>query len=387
VDGVSPATGKAIESYLADFVDQPVKSGDIEESLTHVAGIGRFEALDYRLTRSGEEDGLLIRVREKEYGPPFITPSLTVDGSQYNNPRLSIGARITALDIGGFRSEWRTDLSVGSTYLVSTEYFRPIKPSSRWFVAPRAFFSDEALDLYRGNSRVAEYRLRRLAAGGDLGYSLNRFSELRVGYQTGHEEAARAIGEQALPQPSGRTGVFQFQYSLDHTDDPVVPLRGQRGVATFQWVDAYPGAREQFPAARLKFSVFRPVSESASVFVTVSEGSTFGHQDTGLPFFFLGGQSSFAAYGTNELPGNQYYGFRTGYLRQIARLPAFLGNRIYAVALYDAGKVFSASPVSRIQTDGAVGVIVQTLFGPLLVGGAAGESGHRKFVLQLGRIF
>jgi NTE family protein len=387
VEGSSPAGNQAIQAYLESLADKPADPGEIENSLTHVAGIGRFEALDYRMTRTGEEDGLLVRVQTKDYGPPFITPSFTVDGSQYNSPRLSVGARITALDLGGFRSELRTDVSVGSTYLLSTEYFRPVKPSSRWFVAPRAFISDEEAGLYSRGTHVADYRIRRLAVGADLGFSLNRYSELRIGYQTGHEEASRGIGEQTLPEPSGRTGMSQIRYSLDHTDDPVVPLHGQRGFASFQWVDANPGSLERFPVAEAKFTEFRPVSPAASVFFSASGGSTFGHQDSGLPQFFLGGQSNFAGYAVNELLGNQYYAFRTGYLRQIGKLPTFLGNKIYGVALYDVGKVFSTFPVSRIQTDGAVGVIVQTLFGPMLLGTAVGESGHRRFVFQLGRIF
>jgi NTE family protein len=387
VDGATPAVNKAIETYMAGFIDKPVEPDEIEDSITRVVGIGRFEALDYRLTRSNGEDGLLVGVRGKDYGPPFITPSITVDGSQYNSPRLSVGARITALDIGGSRSELRTDLSVGSTYLLSTEYFRPIKPESRWFVAPRAFVIDEGVGLFMRSSHVAEYRVRRLAVGGDLGYSLNRFSELRIGYETGRERAARVIGEQALPEPIGRTGASRIQYALDRTDDPIIPLRGQSGIAIFQWVDAYPGASEQFPVAQLKFSVFKPVSARASVFLTASGGSTFGHQRVGLPQFFLGGPSTFAAYGLNELLGNQYYAFRGGYLRQIGKLPTFLGNKVYAVALWDVGKVFSPAPVSRIQADGAAGIILQTLLGPILVGAAAGESGHKRFVFQLGRIF
>jgi len=123
------------------------------------------------------------------------------------------------------------------------------------------------------------------------------------------------------------------------------------------------------------------------MFLTASGGSTFGRERVGLPQFFLGGPSTFAAYGLNELLGNQYYAFRGGYLRQIGKLPTFLGNKIYAVALCDAGKVFSTAPISRIQADGAAGIIVQTLLGPMLVGVAAGESGHKRFVFQLGRIF
>jgi hypothetical protein len=37
--------------------------------------------------------------------------------------------------------------------------------------------------------------------------------------------------------------------------------------------------------------------------------------------------------------------------------------------------------------DGVGAVIVNTIFGPVVVGGSFGDSGHRKFFFELGRLF
>jgi NTE family protein len=42
---------------------------------------------------------------------------------------------------------------------------------------------------------------------------------------------------------------------------------------------------------------------------------------------------------------------------------------------------------SRLPTDVTAGVVIETLFGPFSLGGAIGDTGHRKWYFQLGRFF
>jgi NTE family protein len=41
----------------------------------------------------------------------------------------------------------------------------------------------------------------------------------------------------------------------------------------------------------------------------------------------------------------------------------------------------------RNPADVAAGLIVNTIFGPVLIGGAVGEAGHQRFFFSLGRVF
>ena len=67
----------------------------------------------------------------------MVRPILLIDGSDYNNVLFSMGARITFLDFGSYRSELRSDVIIGSQYLLDSEYYHPFTPTSNWFVAPR----------------------------------------------------------------------------------------------------------------------------------------------------------------------------------------------------------------------------------------------------------
>ena len=154
----------------------------------------------------------------------------------------------------------------------------------------------------------------------------------------------------------------------------------------FQWVDARPGADNGFPSAESTISAFLPVSQSDSVYGIVAGGSTFRHRQTGIPPFSLGGPARLAAYGLNEFLINQYFYFRLGYLHRIAELPPFLGTGVYLNAHYEVAKPYG-SLSSQLPNDGVLGVIAQTLLGPVMIGGSVGDRGHRKWFFQLGRVF
>ena len=155
-----------------------------------------------------------------------------------------------------------------------------------------------------------------------------------------------------------------------------------------EWDDAAPGANSGFPVSELQMTLFKPVSKPASVFFGANGGTSFTYHPTGVPPFSLGGNQNLVAYGTNEFLTDQYFLFKGGYLHQLLTLPPILGDKLYAVAAYEGAKVYGLSPaVSSLPTDGYAGLIVNTIVGPVLVGGAYGATGHHKVFFRLGRVF
>jgi len=259
----------------------------------------------------------------------------------------------------------------------------PASGSSRRVSGPTA----GPFDLYDRSRQLAEYRIRQYGGGFDLGYAINRFSEVRIGYDLGYLQTALRVGDPVLPTPSGRAGGTSIRYDLDRLDSPVVPRRGEAAQFLAQWSDANPGSTRAFPRSELHAGIIRPISKPASVYLQVFGGSTFGHNDTGLPQFFLGGPGRLGAYGTNELRANQYWLIRLGYLHELFRLPTLLGNRVYVTSAYEMGKAYGSPGASRLPNDGAVGFVAETFAGPLFVGGSIGDTGHRKLYFTLGRFF
>jgi NTE family protein len=387
IEGASEKGEAYAARYLKPFVGKPLNTEKLDEVLTRMTGVGRYESAGYQLTQQNGQPGLLIRVVEKNYAPPMFQTAFEVDGSQSGNVDFTMGTRFTFMDVGGFRSEWRTDVLLGNTYGMQTELFRPITAESRWFIAPHADASYTAFPIYAKNDPLADYRIYRINIGGDIGYSFGRFSELRVGYQVGSLNTKLRLGTPEIPAVEGHVGQARLHYLLDVTDDPVIPRRGFKAESNFRWFDQSPGAKGGFPSMDLKLGYFQPITRPASLFVEGEGGTTFGSTSTGTPQFFLGGPVRLSAYGQNEFQGNQFYLFRAGYMHDLLTMPPFLGKKVYAVGAYEIGKMYGVTADSNLPNDVAAGFLAQTALGPFFIGGSVGDSGHRKWFFQLGRVF
>ncbi len=390
VTGTERVIAKGIQKTLSDNIGKPIDFKRLDEDLTDITGLGRFSRAGFQLTRKDGKDGLLIRTDEKDYAPPTVNPLFVIDGSDYTDVRFSLGARVTFHDIGGFGSELRNDFIVGSTYGAASEYYHPLNWFSHFFAAPRLFASSKPFDLYFNADRIATFRQHDAGGGLDLGVALNRFSELRFGYQTGYLSLSRSIGIPALlSDVSGRQGFSRLRYTIDHTDDPTLPRQGYLLQSRLEFYDSNPSASEHFPLAELRGGIFHRILKTNSIFMIASGGSTMGYRNTGIPMFGLGGPQRLAAYGTNELLSNQYFLFQPGYIRRLRELTPLLGENVYLITNYEIGKAYGAlnSTDSRLPNDFNAAVLVQSFIGPVVFGGSVGDRGHHRFYFQLGRYF
>ena len=387
VTGTKPVLAKEIEHRLSGNLGKPVDTAKLDQQLTHLSGIGRYSRLGYRMIERNDRQGLLIIADEKEYGPPIIRPLVVIDGSEYNRVQFLLGARITFLDVGGFGTEWRNDIILGSQHSVKSEFYRPLGQTLRWFVAPQAFASNDQQDFYRSSTLVAEYRNRQAGGALDVGYLFNRSSELRVGYEIAHQDFSPSVGAPTFGNLQGRVGVTSLRYNFIGRDDPVIPRRGFDLQLRTSWYDANPGAKSGFPVAETRMRVFKPLTVDSSVFFSANGGTTFSHRQTGFPPFSLGGSQDLVAYGSNEFLTDQYFLFKAGYIRRLWSLPPLLGNNIYAVGTYEAGKVYDVPMTSTLPTDVSGAIVINTVFGPVVIGAAYGATGHQKFFYRLGRVF
>jgi NTE family protein len=387
VEGTTNDAEQKIETFLQPLVGKPIDTAKVDTYLTRLTGVGRFESASYGLIQNDGQVGLLVTVREKNYAPPVLQPAFAVNGTEPDSVTFTAGGRLTFLDIAGYGSELRTDFQFGNTYGIANEFYKRFNQTTRWFFAPRVSASDSAQWIYSHNDPQADYRLGRAEFGIDLGYAVSRFSEVRAGYEIGYLDAKLKLGTPLFQSVKGQVGASRFRFVTDHLDDPIIPRRGYLSELTFHWVDTSPGASAAFPNLELKTEFFKTVSPPASVFLMAQGGSTIGYDRTGIPQYFLGGTAGLLAYGQSEVRGDQYYLFRAGYLHRLLTLPPFLGDGLYAVTLYEVGKMFNAPGVSRLPTDGAAGVIVRTALGPVFLGGSVGDTGHATWFFSLGRVF
>jgi NTE family protein len=390
VGATSPAMQKGMEKQLAPFAGKPVDPNSLDQDMMDIVGEGRFSSATYSMVEKRGEQGLQVTVEEKSYAPPIVRPLIFIDGSDYNNVLFSIGARVTFLDFGSYRSELRSDVVVGAQYLLDSEYYHPFTAASHWFIAPRGGFNSQQFNIYSGNTLLASYRIRQALGGLDVGYSFGRTGEFRLGYEGGYEAASPEIGNvPTLPTTSGGTGDVRIQYQLNTLDNPVIPRSGTSISMYTKGYNANPAAPGAFPLTEIQAENFFRLNAPSSVFIGVSGGSSYGYK-TGLPSFSLGGSQRLVAWNTNELLTNQYFLGQLGYIRELVKLPPFLGSTLDFLGVLEVGKTYKLpngpSP-PNIPMDVAGGFLVNTIFGPVLIAGAVGDYGHARFYFRIGRTF
>ena len=363
VAGTTPKLADAIEEQVATLVKKTIDTAKLDREILTLSGMGRFSNLSFSMVERNGQPGLQIQAEQKPYAPPVVRPLILIDGSDYNNVLFSMGARITLLDFGGFRSELRNDVVVGSQYGASTEYYRPFTTSSRCFVAPRAGFLSVQYPIYSGSNWVASYRKREARGGVDVGYGFGRTSELRLGYEGGYERLTRQVGSPtALPVVSGPTGDVRVQFELNQLNDPVIPRSGSYFKGYQKFYNTQPGSDGAFPLFEGQLEHFFRLSDPSSIFAIGAGGTSYGYK-VGVPAFSLGGSQRLLAYGTNELLTNQYFIGQLGYLRRLITLPPLLGDSINLVGIFEVGKTYqlpNGPTPPYLPGDVAAGVIVNT---------------------------
>ena len=388
VVGVEGDSRMNMEKFLSPLAGKPVDIKELDHLLTRLVGVGRYGSITYDLIEDNGKTGLLVRVNEKSYAPPTLRPGFEINGTQPDNVTFTFASRITAMDVAGFRSEWRTDFSFGETYGLRSELYRPFQPFGKWFFTPIAGASRGAFYIYNHNNPKADYRLDRAEGEFDVGYGISRFSEVRVGYGGGYADASLRLGTPDFNSYSGNIAALHARYIIDHTNEPVIPTQGYYLQSNFYYYNQFPSATQAFPTLEINAQYFQQVFKRDSIFIIGSGGSTFGYRNIGAPQFFLGGVGRLTAYGLNELLGNQYFVGRVGYLKKVFTLPPFVGRDVYVIGYGEVGKMYN-DPLGapKLSGDGAAGLLADTALGPMFIGGSVGDTGHSKWFFQLGRVF
>jgi NTE family protein len=386
VTGLPAKEAQRLQQRLKPFVGVPLQSDRLEKTLTAITGEGRYESFQYEQMRQGDGDSLLIRANPKAYGPPFLRFGLDINGSDSQDIQFNFASHLNAMDFGSPGAELWTDLHLGSDKQTLVEYYRPFA-GTRWFLAPRLSYLDVNQQRYQNNSRVAIYGTRTAEAGLDVGYNTGRLSEMRLGYLFQHADSSVRTGDPGLASLHGNAGAFTFRWTYDGQDNPILPNRGTLVTLQSRWYFQAPGAVRSFPTAELQLNSFVPLAHGDSLFGIADIGTTFGRTPGLLQQFTLGGPFRLGAYRVEALRGNDSLLLSFGYLHQLTRLPPFLGDKIMIGGWYEFGGTSRRFDSAIYRSNLSVGLIANTLLGPVVVAGSYGEGGQNNVYFLVGRLF
>jgi len=377
---------RRFERSLKSVTSGPLDLPKLETQLTRIAGEGEFDRLGYEGFTQNGVPALRVTAHEKTYGPPFVDLAVNVDGSGVAAFDFAAGARITFMDVEHHGGEWRNDLLLGSSNLAASEFFQPLG-DTHLFVAPYVFASKLPYNEFTGETRVAVFGDERAGGGFDLGFNTGQRSELRLGYEIFEGKFAPLIGSAGLASVTGSTGEFRARYVWDGHDSPEVPGRGTRIVASLSRVLQSPGLLHPIAQLDVQTSTFIPTGPKTSLFFLASGGTTF--HGTAGPFqvFTLGGIFHLGAYLPQEFVGNHYVYSSFGFRREFYHLPQLVGGKIYWGGWYEAGSAFDDPSTVVVRGTFNLGVIAETIVGPIALAGSVSPTGQSRVNFSIGRLF
>ena len=395
--GATPADAALVRTELAKNIGRPIDTAALKEGILRITGTDRFETVGYGLDRSGGETALVITVKTKSYGPPFLSMSLELNNLEGRTASAAVNGRLTAYNWLVPRSESRTDFAVGSRYLAGEEFYVRLGQTPL-FVAPRAAVTEHTQSVYVDEQLTAEYRIRQFGGGVDFGVGLGRVAEVRIGTDILHTHGSRQVGDPGLPEVSGTERTASLRLEVNGQDAPIVPGRGIALTAALRYYFDTPGPVADDPVesvatalpgrfwqGEVTASLFHRVRGEDRLFTYLGAGTSFNTTPP-LNRFSLGGPLRLSAYRVDEIRGANYVVGAAGYLIRAARLPDFIGGNFYVGAWIEAGSAFDARQNVSWVDCASGGVVLESILGPIFAGASISRDGHRRLYVSIGRL-
>jgi NTE family protein len=390
----APETDQAdIERQFKPLLGRPIETRELAEQLTSTTGTDRYDTATADFVRDANGLAMNVSLVPKAYGPPFLLTALDLENAGEAEFTVDIRARFVAYDVVGYGSELRVDGGIGTGTTALVQLYRPIGRTP-WFVAGDAIYDRFTRNLFVDGEAVAQYRTTQKHVAGEFGLNVSRSLEIRAGYIFGWLGAGVRIGPPVTTDVDGGERQFRIRTTYDSFDSPMVPSRGLRvrgDVAVYQetahLVDADPSIEQKPVQGRLNAAYVRSVRTKDRAFATWSGGTSFG-DSVALPYTFeIGGLFGVGALDPGELRGPNFMVGSIGYLLGIGRLPDLLGSGVYLGSWFESGSAYERLGDAQIQNAVTGGILAETFFGPLFIGGSVGASGNGRAYISLKPLF
>ena len=382
---VNPQAALAVMETRAG---QPIDQQTLDSDMRRLYGTGDFEHVNYRFLEEPGRRVLTVDAVEKSYGPDYLRFGLGLSsdfqgGAYYN---LLVNYRRTWLNSLG--AEWRTDVQLGRTSSLMSEFYQPLTPEQWFFIAPRFAFERRSVDLYQGNDPIASYDIGSGMMGLDIGAQFKRYGELRLGLVRGELRPKLDTGPESLSPGASHVaqGAYTARLVLDQLDSVQFPRSGWRGGAKLFGSDTQLGADQSYTKWDADGSAAYSLGNH-TFNLAVKTGGRIGSEP--LPRydqFQWGGFLQQSGYATGQLLGENLTFGRLMYYHRILRGSLLEGA--YGGLSLEVGRVGNplvpGGPEGMLKS-ACLFVAADSPIGPVYLGYGRAEDGNGSFYFYLGR--
>ncbi|MDH4094418.1 MAG: patatin-like phospholipase family protein [Betaproteobacteria bacterium] len=385
-EGLKRTSPKVLESLVDSKPGVPLTEEVLSADLRRIYGRGDFEGIDYVIEDAPEGRTLVIRPREKEWGPDYLRFGLGLASDVQGDSIFNVLVQYRRTWLNRLGAEWITEGQMGNTTYLATTFYQPVHERGVYFVAPYARVGEAKRAVFRDEERIADYLARDSRMGLDGGANLGTWGEVRLGAMWRRVDGEVETGAAILPATDEVTAGMRARIVADQLDHAWFPSSGFRFRGSAYVADDSFGSDRNYK--RVEAEALYATHWGAHTFSFYLSGGS--DLDTTMPAyetFTLGGPLQLSGYRIQEFSGQRYGFGRLMYYNRTVPLPDLLGSGVYLGASLEAGQVHGrpdGGPDTGTMWGGSLFLGANTFAGPAYVGLGFGEGGRFSMYLLIG---
>jgi len=375
-------------SVLQTRPGEPIDQQVLDRDMRRLFGTGDFEHVSYSLLEEPGRRILSIDAVEKAWGPNYLRFGLGLSSDFSGDAFFNVLASHRRTWLNRLGGEWRTDLQIGRTNRLATEFYQPLQTGQGLFVAPSAEYERRTTDVFQGNQRLASFDSNSTSLGIALGAQLTRYGELRLGVERTSLRTTLDTGPPVFEPDRANlaTTSATFRAVVDQLDSLNFPRSGYGATLAVKAARQGLGSDVSFTRAETAGNVVHSLGEHTFQF-----GWKLGHRFGSEPLppsqlFQWGGLLQQSGYPTGALIGEDLRFARVVYIKRLARWRLLDG--VYGGGSLEVGRM--GRPLIPNNDPGtlrsaALFLGVDTPLGPVYLGYGRTSNGFKSLYLFLGR--
>jgi NTE family protein len=387
MERVNPKTAQAVMDTKAG---QPIDQPKLDADMRRIYGIGDFEHVNYSLVEEQTKRILVVDAVEKSWGPNYLRFGIGLSSDFKGDAYFNVVGSYRRTWLNSLGAEWRTDLQLGRTNSLVSEFYQPLNADASLFVAPHVNYQRRSAWLYQGDDRIASYDIESTSGSLDIGSQFRRMGSLRIGALRGTLKPkldsgplSLAPGESVIAQ-----GAFTARLTLDQMDSVHFPRNGWRAAANVYDSNSHLSAQDLYTKWDVDGNFVHSFGDHTFNLYGKAGGKMGSNPLPRYDEFQWGGFLQGSGYRTGQFIGEQLKYGRAMYYHRILRGSLLEGA--YAGLSLEGTKV--SNPVVPGNADGflksaALFVAADTPLGPAYLAYGRARDGTYSYYFYLGRPF
>lgn len=373
-----------------------VKPGDTLEiekfavKLENAHASSDLEQLGYELLYSNKGTQLNILPVEKSWGPNYLYFGLGLRTDLNGASDFTLSAMYRRTWVNALGAEWKTFFQVGEVRQIYSEFYQPLVEDALMYVAPYAAVYSRPFNMYLAQGSFKKIYANRTSVGIDLGSSVSRFGEMRLGINVNrYGKSIDGFQKEFSTHSTQKDVGFQANLYYDQMDKLYFPSAGTAlHVSGYRSLASLGDNSTKYTKTAVEAAAAFRINKLHTLW---SVNAAYASDNAPLSeYALLGGLFNLSGYQYKELLGRGKALAKVQLYYPVSFFSELSSRAHYVGVSLEAGKVFSmVAPYAEQHGKYAYSLYwaTDTTLGPFYVAYARGDNEQSRVYLVLGNQF